>query len=145
MDGEVPVDIPSGRATLRLRPGRTLKQLRTVLGPAIKQHKVRGRLLGPCDRQGQWEPLERETWAALTGLRIDSVPSRPQLPPILSQLLHFQGNMTELLVMSPPEVADQSKATQQYMMASCCMHDDPAGSIRYETGRGTKGEKRGVH
>ncbi|KAK2077064.1 hypothetical protein QBZ16_004697 [Prototheca wickerhamii] len=86
VDGEVPVDIPSGRATLRLLPGRTLKQLRTVLGPAIKEHK----------------------------------------------LLHFQGNMTELLVMSPPEVADQSKATQQYMMASCCMHDDPAGSIRYD-------------
>ena len=63
VDGEVAVDIPSGRATLRLLPGRTLKQLRTVLGPAIKEHKVRGRLLGSRD----WE-ASGSFWGVRQGL-----------------------------------------------------------------------------
>ena len=69
---------------LKVKPRRSLAQLRTLFSQAWQNHK----------------------------------------------LVHFVGDMAELMVLAPEEVTAHSKGLQKYMNGMCCVKEEP-NSIKY--------------
>ncbi|KAK2077066.1 hypothetical protein QBZ16_004699 [Prototheca wickerhamii] len=87
---------------------------------------------GECRTGDESVPLED-----LQILKIKPRRSLAQLRTLFSQawqkhkLIHFVGDMAELMVLAPEEVTTHSKGLQKYMNGVCCVKEEP-NSIKYD-------------
>lgn len=108
-EGDSPFVLLGEARMIRIKPFRTLEQLRTLFVEPLRRHKVRSCLSG------------RNLGKAR--LEFDQPSLRPPVNNL--QLIHFKGNMSQLMAMTPAEVQKHSQDIQKYMMGVCCVHEAP--------------------